>query len=289
MRNFWYVSSSGDGWQNLAMDEWFLDHGWSVRTVTPPEGEPYDVWYKYCKAWPSNYATLQGSPEAGTTNWHSLTWITNELLPEGAAIASCPSYGLSQWTPAITVIMRMMIDADHYFTGVGLHNGSWSRWWPDNPTLQLFGMTWQNYASDNTVPQDQYAQGYHAEWIYDQVVSGYSEPMTWTEYKQGKSQLNYQSEMDKFDHSCYNWLSHYIQASTSDQMTHDLTNRRTVYYQYIKPAFDAWSIAGGASLSDLPAPPGSFFTEGTWNDPINAMYSATIYGRRKKNVRTILF
>jgi len=26
MRNFWYVSSSRDGWQNLAMDEWFLDH-----------------------------------------------------------------------------------------------------------------------------------------------------------------------------------------------------------------------------------------------------------------------
>jgi len=26
MRNFWYVSPSKDGWQNLAMDEWFLDH-----------------------------------------------------------------------------------------------------------------------------------------------------------------------------------------------------------------------------------------------------------------------
>ena len=26
MHNFWYVSSSRDGWQNLAMDEWFLDH-----------------------------------------------------------------------------------------------------------------------------------------------------------------------------------------------------------------------------------------------------------------------
>lgn len=26
MRNLWYVSPSGDGWQNLAMDEWFLDH-----------------------------------------------------------------------------------------------------------------------------------------------------------------------------------------------------------------------------------------------------------------------
>ncbi len=26
MRTFWYVSSSKDGWQNLAMDEWFLDH-----------------------------------------------------------------------------------------------------------------------------------------------------------------------------------------------------------------------------------------------------------------------
>ena len=26
MRNFWYVSPSRDGWQNLAMDEWFLDH-----------------------------------------------------------------------------------------------------------------------------------------------------------------------------------------------------------------------------------------------------------------------
>ncbi len=25
MRNLWYVSSSKDGWQNLAMDEWFLD------------------------------------------------------------------------------------------------------------------------------------------------------------------------------------------------------------------------------------------------------------------------
>ena len=26
MRNFWYVSPSRDGWQNLAMDEWFLEH-----------------------------------------------------------------------------------------------------------------------------------------------------------------------------------------------------------------------------------------------------------------------
>ncbi len=26
MANYWYVSRSGDGWQNLAMDEWFLDH-----------------------------------------------------------------------------------------------------------------------------------------------------------------------------------------------------------------------------------------------------------------------
>ena len=26
MQNYWYVSSSRDGWQNLAMDEWFLDH-----------------------------------------------------------------------------------------------------------------------------------------------------------------------------------------------------------------------------------------------------------------------
>ena len=26
MRNYWYVSPSRDGWQNLAMDEWFLDH-----------------------------------------------------------------------------------------------------------------------------------------------------------------------------------------------------------------------------------------------------------------------
>ena len=26
MRNLWYVSPSPDGWQNLAMDEWFLDH-----------------------------------------------------------------------------------------------------------------------------------------------------------------------------------------------------------------------------------------------------------------------
>ncbi len=26
MKNYWYVSSSRDGWQNLAMDEWFLDH-----------------------------------------------------------------------------------------------------------------------------------------------------------------------------------------------------------------------------------------------------------------------
>ena len=26
MRNLWYVSNSPDGWQNLAMDEWFLDH-----------------------------------------------------------------------------------------------------------------------------------------------------------------------------------------------------------------------------------------------------------------------
>ena len=26
MGNYWYVSPSRDGWQNLAMDEWFLDH-----------------------------------------------------------------------------------------------------------------------------------------------------------------------------------------------------------------------------------------------------------------------
>lgn len=26
MRNLWYVSPTQDGWQNLAMDEWFLDH-----------------------------------------------------------------------------------------------------------------------------------------------------------------------------------------------------------------------------------------------------------------------
>lgn len=26
MKNYWYVSPSTDGWQNLAMDEWFLDH-----------------------------------------------------------------------------------------------------------------------------------------------------------------------------------------------------------------------------------------------------------------------
>ena len=26
MKNYWYVSTSPDGWQNLAMDEWFLDH-----------------------------------------------------------------------------------------------------------------------------------------------------------------------------------------------------------------------------------------------------------------------
>ena len=26
MRNFFYLSPSRDGWQNLAMDEWFLDH-----------------------------------------------------------------------------------------------------------------------------------------------------------------------------------------------------------------------------------------------------------------------
>ena len=26
MKNYWYVSHSPDGWQNLAMDEWFLDH-----------------------------------------------------------------------------------------------------------------------------------------------------------------------------------------------------------------------------------------------------------------------
>ena len=26
MRNYWYISESFDGWQNLAMDEWFLDH-----------------------------------------------------------------------------------------------------------------------------------------------------------------------------------------------------------------------------------------------------------------------
>lgn len=26
MKNYWYISQSADGWQNLAMDEWFLDH-----------------------------------------------------------------------------------------------------------------------------------------------------------------------------------------------------------------------------------------------------------------------
>lgn len=26
MKNYWYISSSYDGWQNLALDEWFLDH-----------------------------------------------------------------------------------------------------------------------------------------------------------------------------------------------------------------------------------------------------------------------
>lgn len=26
MKNLWYISPSADGWQNLAMDEWFLDH-----------------------------------------------------------------------------------------------------------------------------------------------------------------------------------------------------------------------------------------------------------------------
>ena len=26
MKTYWYVSPSGDGWQNLALDEWFLDH-----------------------------------------------------------------------------------------------------------------------------------------------------------------------------------------------------------------------------------------------------------------------
>jgi len=26
MKTYWYVSASTDGWQNLAMDEWFLDH-----------------------------------------------------------------------------------------------------------------------------------------------------------------------------------------------------------------------------------------------------------------------
>ena len=26
MKTYWYVSESTDGWQNLAMDEWFLDH-----------------------------------------------------------------------------------------------------------------------------------------------------------------------------------------------------------------------------------------------------------------------
>ena len=26
MKTYWYVSTSPDGWQNLAMDEWFLDH-----------------------------------------------------------------------------------------------------------------------------------------------------------------------------------------------------------------------------------------------------------------------
>lgn len=26
MKNYWYISPSQDGWQNLAMDEWFLDH-----------------------------------------------------------------------------------------------------------------------------------------------------------------------------------------------------------------------------------------------------------------------
>lgn len=26
MKNYWYISHSHDGWQNLALDEWFLDH-----------------------------------------------------------------------------------------------------------------------------------------------------------------------------------------------------------------------------------------------------------------------
>lgn len=26
MKNYWYISTSHDGWQNLALDEWFLDH-----------------------------------------------------------------------------------------------------------------------------------------------------------------------------------------------------------------------------------------------------------------------
>lgn len=26
MKNYWYISPSSDGWQNLALDEWFLDH-----------------------------------------------------------------------------------------------------------------------------------------------------------------------------------------------------------------------------------------------------------------------
>ena len=270
-------------------DEWYLDHGWNVRWVQPENQElpPYPVWYKYCHAYPDNYLTLQGSPSAATDNWHTLNWLTPETLPPDAYIASCPSYGISQWTPAIATIMRIMQYADSYF--VGLHGENWTRWWPDNTSLQLFGMTWQNYESDNTLPQNQYGSSYHAEWVYNQIVTGYSIPMTWTEYKEGASAEGYDLDLDKFHHSAFNWLSHYIQASTSAQMERDLIARETVYIDYIKPAFEAWDEDGGAGLEDIPAPPGSFFTPGTWNDPINSIYSIAVMGRKKKDVRTILY
>lgn len=254
---------------------------------TEPEPPP-DYWFRYLHAHPSDYQTFQGSTHAGTTNWRTLDWVVPGL-PEGCTLESCPSYGLSQWTPAITVILRMMQDADQYYSGIGIRNEPWSRWWPDNPTLQLFGMDWQNYQSDHTLPENQGGTSYHAEWVYNQIVNGYSERMTWTEYKQGQAAADYDEDLDKFHHSCYNWLTHYIQASRVEQLNQDKANRETVYLQYIKPAFTAWNRAGGASLSDLPAPPGSFFTLGTWNDPINSISSVAIWGRRKqKHVRTIL-
>ena len=291
----WFASGiNGGAWGTGRVNRYTEPQSgsWTAHHIDNDPEQPIDYWFQYRKAYPSNAATLQGSSSASTTSWQSLDWIVNPALdPEALeTLVSCPSYGLSQWTPAIPLIYRIMDDADAYYTGIGLHyTDGWVRWWPDNPTLQLFMMDWQNYKSDNTLPQNQYGSSYHAEWVHDQIVTGYSTPMTWTEFKNGAAAADYALDMDKFNHSCYNWLSHYIQAHLASQMTDRKTDRENAYVMYIRPAFLAWDADGGAGLFDIPAPPGTLFTPGTWNDPINSLYSSLILKRRKKqNVRTVL-